>query len=160
VAGNPISGAPDFVIGAAFNPNVRRMAPEVRRLEKKVGKGARFAMTQPVFDPELVPRVYAATAHLDIPVFLGVMPLTTYRNAAFLHHEVPGIRIPEAILHRMKQADEAGETGVGLSIARELVDVGLQHAPGFYIMPQMEKYGPAAELVRHIKQPAAAAAAR
>ena len=152
VAGNPISGSPEFVIGAAFNPNVRRLAPEVRRLEKKVAKGARFAMTQPVFDPDLIPELYEATAHLDIPILLGVMPLTTYRNAAFLHHEVPGIRIPEPILDRMRQADEKGEEGAGLAVARELVDVGLVHAPGFYFMPQMEKYRPAADLVRYVKQ--------
>ena len=152
VAGNPISGSSDFVIGAAFNPNVRRLDPEVRRLEKKVQRGARFAMTQPVFDAELIPSVYEATAHLGIPVFLGIMPLTTYRNAAFLHHEVPGIRIPDSVLTRMRAADGAGESDAGLAVARGLLDVGLDHAPGFYIMPQLEKYAPAAELVKHVKR--------
>ena len=39
-AGNPIQGATSFMIGAAFNPNVSRMEPQVRRLEKKVALSA------------------------------------------------------------------------------------------------------------------------
>ena len=51
----------------------------------------------------------------------------------------------------MRRADETGETDAGLSVAKRLVDAGREHAPGFYIMPQMERYAPAAELVRHVK---------
>ncbi len=151
VAGNRISGSAGFVVGAAFNPNVRRLEPEIRRLEKKVERGARFVMTQPVFDPALVPEVYGGTAHLSVPVFLGVMPLTTYRNAAFLHNEVPGIQIPEETLNRMKEVPEDRALGEGLAVAKELIDVAADHAPGFYIMPQLERYEMAAELVKYVK---------
>ena len=81
-------------------------------------------MTQPVFDPALVPEIYGATAHLDVPIFLGVMPLTTYRNATFLHNDVPGIRIPEETLNRIKEDQEEG-----LAVAKELIDVAVDHAP-------------------------------
>ena len=151
VADNRVSGTAGLVIGAAFDPNVRRLDPAVRRLEKKVQRGARFVMTQPVFDATLVPEIYSRTAHLDIPVFLGVMPLTSYRNATFLHHEVPGIRIPASVLDRMKAAPEDLAVQEGLAIARDLIDAAMAHAPGFYIMPQLEKYEVAAELVKFIK---------
>ena len=155
VAGNPVSGSADFVIGAAFDPNVPRIEPALRRLEKKVQRGARFVMTQPVFDPELVATIYDRTAHLEVPIFMGVMPLVSYRNASFLHNEIPGIRIPEATLDRMRGAPPDKAAAEGLLIAKELVDVACAHAPGFYLMPQLEKYEVAVELVRHIKQKAA-----
>jgi len=151
VTGTEVSGAADFVIGAAFDPNVRRLEPAVRRLEKKVARGAQFAMTQPVFDAALIPEIYDRTGHLGIPVFLGVMPLVSYRNASFLHNEVPGIRLPDDVLDRMRAAPRGRAAQTGREIACELVDVGFAHAPGFYIMPQMEKYEVAADLVRHVK---------
>ena len=152
VAGNPVSGSADFVIGAALDPNVPRIEPALRRLEKKVQRGARFVMTQPVFDPELVELLYEKTSHLEVPIFMGVMPLVSYRNASFLHNEIPGIRIPDDALTRMRDAPAGGASAEGLLIAKELIDVARARAPGFYLMPQLEKYEAAVELVRHIKQ--------
>jgi homocysteine S-methyltransferase len=152
VAGNPVSGSADFVIGAALDPNVRRIEPAIRRLEKKVKLGARFVMTQPVFDPALVDVLYQSTSHLDVPVFMGVMPLVSYRNASFLHNEIPGIRIPDDTLDRMRAAPPKQAAAEGLQIAKELVDAACARAPGFYLMPQLEKYETAVELVRHIKK--------
>jgi methionine synthase I (cobalamin-dependent)/5,10-methylenetetrahydrofolate reductase len=152
VAGNRISGSANFMIGCAFNPNVRRLEPEIKRLERKVTRGACFAMTQPVFDASLIEEMYEKTAHIDIPILLGVMPLTTYRNASFLHNEVPGIRISQEILDRMREAKEEDASHVGMEIARELLDAAASIAPGFYIMPQLEKYEIAATLVQHVKQ--------
>ena len=109
-------------------------------------------MTQPVFDPQRVTEVYEATSHLKIPVFMGVMPLMSHRNAIFLHNEVPGIRIPPDTLKRMESAGKDRAAEEGFAVAREIIDVGLDRAPGFYIMPQLEKYETAARLARYVKQ--------
>jgi homocysteine S-methyltransferase len=150
-AGNPVQGATSFVIGGAFNPNASRLEPQVRRLEKKVAKGARFAMTQPVFDGAVLREMYEKTAHLGIPIFAGVMPLVSGRNAEFLHNEVPGIRIPDGVRRRMAEAGERGAEE-GLAVAGELIDGARDAAPGFYIMPQLGKYEMALELVRRVKE--------
>ncbi|MGQ0516572.1 hypothetical protein ACT453_38020, partial [Bacillus sp. D-CC] len=42
-----------------------------------------------------------ATKHLEQPIFIGIMPLISKRNADFLHFEVPGITLPEAVRERM-----------------------------------------------------------
>ena len=42
--------------------------------------------------------VYEATKHLNVPLFIGIMPITSYNNALFLHNEVPGIKLSEEIL--------------------------------------------------------------
>ena len=149
-AGNPIQGATSFLIGGAFNPNSARMEPQVRRLEKKVARGAQFAMTQPVFDQTILDEMYRRTVYLNIPVFAGIMPLVSGKNAEFLHNEVPGIRIPDTVRRRMAEAGPRG-TEEGLAVAAELIDGAAGTAPGFYLMPQLNKYDMALELVKHVK---------
>ncbi|MBI3921126.1 MAG: bifunctional homocysteine S-methyltransferase/methylenetetrahydrofolate reductase [Armatimonadetes bacterium] len=155
LAGSPLGRRTDFIIGAGFNPNVRKMEVEIKRLAKKVANGAVFAMTQPVFNAERVRSMYERTAHLGIPIFLGVLPLYSARNTEFLHNEVPGIRIPDEVRQRMREAspDEASKTGI--EIAAELIVEVLDVAPGIYIIPPFSKHELALPLVEVVKgQPA------
>ncbi|WP_136523621.1 bifunctional homocysteine S-methyltransferase/methylenetetrahydrofolate reductase [Geomonas ferrireducens] len=150
--GNPIGAGTGFTLGAAFNPNTQRMDVQVGRLEKKVANGARFVQTQPIYDIARFEEMMERTAGLGIPILPGVLPLVSGRNAEFLHNEVPGIVIPEAIRKRM--AGKTGEEGVaeGLAIAREFIEAAGAKAGGFYLIPPFGKYEIAVELVSFIKQ--------
>ena len=154
LAGQPLKHATDFIIGAAMNPNVRRLEIEVQRAEKKIRSGAQFFQTQPVFAPEQIVEVYEATKHFEVPIFIGILPLASSRNAEFLHNEVPGISIPESVRARMAEAPPEQQAAVGLDIARELIDVALLHAPGIYLIPPFNKYHLAAELVSYARSKA------
>src|SRR5690606_14622841 len=92
-SGKPLKQKANFVVGAAFNPNVKFLDKAIRRLEKKVDAGADYIMTQPVYDPELIAQIANMTKHIDIPIFIGIMPLASERNAEYLHNEVPGIQL-------------------------------------------------------------------
>jgi homocysteine S-methyltransferase len=107
-------------------------------------------MTQPIFDASQIEKFYQATKHLDTPIFIGIMPLMSGRNAEFLHNEVPGIRISEEIRKRM--ANLEGEAGrrMGLEIAKELVDTALPLFKGIYLMTPMIFYEMTAELTQYI----------
>ena len=152
-AGNAIGGATSFSIGCAFNPNVRDVDAQVRRLKKKIDAGAQFALPQPLYDVEKVGPVYdRIEAGLGrFPVFFGVLPAVSSRNAEFLAHEVPGITIPEAILERMKKTPEEKQREEGVAIAKELIDAAYERAPGFYIIPPFGSVEISVELVKHIK---------
>ncbi len=39
---------------------------------------------------------------LEIPIIAGLMPIRSAKHAAFLHHEIPGITIPEHYLKRIE----------------------------------------------------------
>ena len=149
--GNPIGAGTGFTIGAAFNPNTQKMEVQVARLAKKVANGACFAQTQPIYDLARFEQMMEQTAQLGIPVLPGVLPLVSGRNAEFLHNEVPGIVIPDAIRERM--AGKAGEEGIreGLAIAREFIDATIDKVGGFYLVPPFGKYEVAVELVRYIR---------
>lgn len=141
-----------FLCGAAFNPNLPSMDGQLRRLEKKIAAGARFVQTQPVYSPEILAALLERTAPLGIPVLVGILPLVSERNAEFLHNEVPGITLPDAVRRRMW--GKRGEAGVreGMAIARELVEAGRGKAGGWYLMPPFGKVELALELMEFIRR--------
>ncbi|MFP3513706.1 methylenetetrahydrofolate reductase, partial [Peribacillus sp. SIMBA_075] len=87
--------------------------------------GADYIMTQPVYDAESIKLVYESTKHIGIPVFIGIMPLTSQRNAEFLHNEVPGIKLSAEALERMKKVQGAEARKEGIAIAKELLDTAI-----------------------------------
>ncbi len=87
-SGQPMQTPSRFVVGTAFNPNVPQLHKAFDRLRRKVAAGADFVMTQPVFDPALYEPLQRVTEELGVPMFVGIMPLVSARNAWFLHNDV------------------------------------------------------------------------
>ncbi|HJX90772.1 MAG TPA: bifunctional homocysteine S-methyltransferase/methylenetetrahydrofolate reductase [Pyrinomonadaceae bacterium] len=119
---NPIGEPTAFCIGVGVNPGAINLDEEIKRFEWKVEAGAQYAITQPVFDTDQLRDFLSRIEHIRIPVIAGIWPLVSYRNAEFLHNEVPGVRVTASIMERMKEASniskEAGRDE-GLKIARE-----------------------------------------
>jgi homocysteine S-methyltransferase len=121
---NPIGCPTSFCIGVGVNPGSLNLDEEIKRFEWKVEAGAEFAITQPVFDTEQLCDFLRRIEHVRIPVVAGIWPLVSYRNAEFLHNEVPGVRVTPSIMERMRVASERGKDAArdeGLQIARELL---------------------------------------
>jgi homocysteine S-methyltransferase len=122
--GNPIGEPTRFVVGVAANHMAVDMGRELKRLYWKVDAGADFIVTQPVFDVGPFDAFLRSTEEFGLPVLAGVWPLTSVRNAEFLANEVPGQRVPPAVLARMRTAQERGADAAleeGILIAREIV---------------------------------------
>jgi homocysteine S-methyltransferase len=151
-AGMPLGRRTRFTIGVAFNPNGRNLAGQVARLRKKAACGAHFAMTQPVYDPTRFGQMLEATADLDLPILVGCMPLLSERNAEFVHNEVPGIVLTDEVRRRMKGLSGKDGRRVGQQICKELIDVMVARADGFYIIPSQIRTEMAVELVDYIHQ--------
>ena len=148
--GNSIGSGTGFTIGAAFNPNTKNMAVQAGRLRKKVANGARFAQTQPVYDPALFLDALEQTRDCGIPLLPGIMPLVSERNAEYLHNEVPGITVPDAIRARMKGLEKEAGAREGLAIAKEFIDATFTAAGGYYLIPPFGKCELALELIDYI----------
>ncbi len=121
---NPIGCPTAFCIGVGVNPGAINMDEEIKRFEYKVEAGAQYAITQPIFDAEQLHDFLRRIEHVRIPIVAGIWPLVSYRNAEFLHNEVPGVRVPAGVMERMLVASDKGkEAGrdEGLQIARELL---------------------------------------
>ncbi|MGZ8630651.1 MAG: bifunctional homocysteine S-methyltransferase/methylenetetrahydrofolate reductase [Actinomycetota bacterium] len=154
--GSTIGEPTSFFAGAAVAPAAVDLGREVRLLHKKVRSGAAFLLSQPVYDLGTVRRMLAAYEReadepLDVPLLAGVLPLVSARHAEFLHNEVPGIAIPDAIRERMRGAgDDAWAEG--RTIATQLI-AGLREEgiAGVYVMPQFGRYDLAAEVVEEAR---------
>jgi homocysteine S-methyltransferase len=119
---NPIGRPTAFSIGVGVNPGAVNMEEEIRRFEWKVEAGAEYAITQPVFDTEQLRSFLDKISHVKIPIIAGIWPLISYRNAEFMHNEVPGVNVTPDILERMRVASEKGKEDArdeGIKIARE-----------------------------------------
>jgi homocysteine S-methyltransferase len=111
-----------FHIGVAANPSALDLDEEIRRFRFKVEAGAEFAITQPVFDPAELEQFLTRIGAFRIPIIAGLTPLESLRHAEFMANEVPGVRVPETVVERMRRAEASGSaTAEGLAIARELV---------------------------------------
>ncbi|MDH3998178.1 MAG: bifunctional homocysteine S-methyltransferase/methylenetetrahydrofolate reductase [Desulfuromonadales bacterium] len=150
--GADINGQTEFLLGAAFNPNPKNLSGQLRKLEKKLKAGARFVQTQPIYDVATLQRMVAAVQPFDAPVLVGIMPLVSERNAEFLHNEVPGIQLPEAV--RRQMAGKSGEEGraTGLKLALEVVEAGrAAGVGGYYLIPPFGKVELALKLIEAIR---------
>jgi homocysteine S-methyltransferase len=145
--------AAGFTLGVAFNPNFRTMTGQLKKLRQKVEAGAQFALSQLVYDRERMAEIREAVEPCGIPVLPGVMPLVSQRNAHFMHHEVPGVRLPEEVLARMAK-HPTGEDAEkeGLDIARELIEVALRSgAPGVYLVTPFQRADLTAQLIECVR---------
>jgi homocysteine S-methyltransferase len=149
-SGKPLKQRAQFVVGAAFNPNVKHLDKAIQRLERKIESGADYIMTQPVYDPRLIERIYEATRHLSIPIFIGIMPLSSGRNAEYLHNEVPGIQLSEEVRARMAGLEGAEGRSVGVAIAKELLDTAMSYFNGIYLITPFLNYEMSAELTNYV----------
>jgi methionine synthase / methylenetetrahydrofolate reductase(NADPH) len=153
-SGTSIGQPTSFFVGAALNLCPPNLESEIKNLHRKIQAGADFFLTQPVYRSEDGPRLLEAYeekyGRLDKPVLVGVLPLVSIRHANFLHHEVPGIFIPDETRARVEAAGEDGAR-VGVEVAVELIDQLKAWAGGVYIMPQFHKFDMVAEIIESIK---------
>ena len=150
-AGNSIGGPTSFCVGVAVNPAAYDFEKEFNRFEKKVEAGAKFAFTQPQYELKTLEKFLNKTRHLKIPIFLGILPLHSFRHAEFLHNEVPGIQIPLEQRERMRKAgDKAQEEGI--QMARELLLQAKDLVSGVYLMPSFGKYDLVLDVLEGILQ--------
>jgi homocysteine S-methyltransferase len=121
VGGQGIGAPTAFHVGVAVNPAALDPDEELRRFEYKVKAGAEFAITQLVFDAAELARFLRRIEGFRIPVIAAVAPLESLRHTEFMANEIPGVRVPDTVVERMRRADAAGRAASeGLAIAREI----------------------------------------
>jgi homocysteine S-methyltransferase len=146
-SGKAIDAPTSFYVGVAVNPSADDLDRELERFREKVEAGARFAMTQALFDLDYLDRFLDRLGGSSpIPLLVGVWPLTSYQLAFRLHNEVPGITIPEAVQQRLADAG-ADARAVGFELARQLAEESRARAAGIYVIPPFKEPAAALELL-------------
>mgnify|MGYP000957344194 FL=1 len=144
----------NFTVAAAYNPNVRDISKTKRLVEKKIKSGADYFITQPVFEAEkIVKLAELASNYPETPFFVGIMPITSYNNAIFLHNEVPGIKLSEEFLSRLEEVKDDKELcqKIALEESKKLLDVALKHFNGIYLITPFTRADLTVELIDYIE---------
>ncbi len=124
-------------------------------MNKKIRNGADFAITQPVFDSDAAKQFInhlqaSSMANHIIPIVAGIKPLFNSRNAEFLHHEVPGVHIPDTLRERMRNTAEPQQEGVQISL--EILDELRPLIHGVYMMPAFGRYDLVADVLDTVRE--------
>jgi methionine synthase / methylenetetrahydrofolate reductase (NADH) len=121
VGGQAIGSPTSFHVGVSVNPAAANLDQELRRFDYKVEAGAEFVITRPVFDVRAFEQFLARIDHARLPIVAGIFPFESARNAEFMANEVPGVRVPDALVERMRRADPPEAAAAeGVAMAREI----------------------------------------
>jgi methionine synthase / methylenetetrahydrofolate reductase (NADH) len=110
-----------FCIGARINPAARDHGAELARSRAKIRAGAQFLVCRPVYELDALTRLVEELDGTGVPLLLSVAPLSSFEEADYLAHEVPGVTIPGSTLDAMERAGRSGGRAVGLELAANLL---------------------------------------
>ena len=145
--GRPIDAPTSFFAGVAVNPTADDLEEEADRFRQKIEAGAKFAMTQILFDLDVLDRFAELLGgSWPIPVLAGIFPLTSHRLALRLHNEVPGIVVPQELQDALGAAG-AGAADLGLAHAKELVAAAHGRCAGVYVVAPYKRPARVLELL-------------
>jgi len=152
IGGQSIGAATAFHVGVSVNPCASNLDQELRRFDYKVEAGAEFVLTRPVFDAKAFEVFAKRIAHARLPIVAGVFPFESARNAEFMANEVPGVRVPDALLERMRQAEgPEGAAAEGMAIAREIARDLRGLVQGVQVTTQSGDMDAAVEVIRGLR---------
>lgn len=153
-SGASIKKETTFTAAAAFNPNVKNLSRCSRLIDKKIAAGADCFITQPIFNKEIIENLAELTRDYEAPFFVGIMPITSYNNAIFLHNEVPGIQLSDDFLEKIEAVkdDKNKCQELALQESKALIDSALERFNGIYLITPFMRYDLTVELVNYIHQ--------
>ena len=132
IHGKALDGSTTFFAGAAAAPEVEPFVATRPKLAKKAAAGAHFFQTQAVFSPDRLAAFCAAVEPLGVKVIAGVLVLRSAKMADFINRNIPGLKVPAAVVERLAAADNPAAEGV--RIATELVVACREICHGVHLM--------------------------
>jgi homocysteine S-methyltransferase len=121
VGGQAIGRPTAFFVGVAVNPAADDLDGEFRRFDQKVEAGAEYVVSTPVFDVKTFERVHRRLEASGLPIVVSLRPFASVLEAEYLANEVPGVRVPNDVLERMRRTSgEDGAVAEGVTIASEV----------------------------------------
>jgi methionine synthase I (cobalamin-dependent)/5,10-methylenetetrahydrofolate reductase len=143
-AGRDLGGQTSFFVGAGCNPAHSDLDREVERFGQKIEAGAEYFFSQPVYDADVLEEFLRRTEQFPrVPFLVGILPLASYKNAEFLHNEVPGMQVPMSIRERLQAAPtRQAQRDIGIEVARQTLAEAKAHPriSGAYIYPPFGSY--------------------
>jgi methylenetetrahydrofolate reductase (NADH) len=130
----PLKTLPSLYAGAVANPNRRAFDREIDLLERKAAAGAKFVITQPVFDLETASRFLTHTRRLGLYAMLGILPVKRPEMATYLKEKVRDLSGAHRHFDRYAGMSEAQAREFSIRENLELMKSLAGDVAGFNIM--------------------------
>jgi 5,10-methylenetetrahydrofolate reductase/methionine synthase I (cobalamin-dependent) len=146
-------GAPtEFMVGVALNPTAHNQELELQRFAYKCEAGADYAITQPIYDVDAYLKFMDRVGECKIPVVMGIWPLVSLRNAEFLRNEVPGVQVPDWVIHEMEKAGDDKDEALkrGIDIAIKTMEQAKSMVAGFQVSAPFNRVSIAVDVINAI----------
>ena len=126
VVGEKMLASGPLCLGGVASPFADPAELQLAKLEKKIQAGAKFLITQPVYDIQRFEawwgEVTKRRMHQRVAILAGVRPLADADQARELAARRPPAVIPEAVLSRLAaKADRAAQRAEGIAVAVETI---------------------------------------
>lgn len=116
MSGNETKGSTDFFQGAVVTPEANPLEPQLIKFEKKIRAGAKFFQTQAIYDIEKFKDFMRHARKFQVKILAGFVVLKSAGMANFLNNNVPGIRVPQALIDELKSAGKEKSLDSGMNI--------------------------------------------
>ncbi|MBI5203935.1 MAG: methylenetetrahydrofolate reductase [Nitrospirae bacterium] len=116
ISGNDLKGSTDFFQGAVVTPEANPLEPQLMKFDKKVRAGANFFQTQAIYDIEKFREFMKHARKFPVKILAGFVVLKSAGMANFLNNNVPGIRVPQALIDELKAAGKEKALDTGMNI--------------------------------------------
>ena len=130
----PLKMLPRIYPGAVANPNREDFDREIELLERKARAGAKFVITQPVFEAEPARRFLAHTRRLSIHTVLGILPVKRASMADHIKQNVKDLSGARAHFERYAGMSEEEARAFSVRENLELMKSLAGEVAGFNIM--------------------------
>jgi len=149
---NDVFADNQFCIGGALNVNAANFDVELKRAQVKLQNGAKYFLTQPVYDKYAIDNIKKARQYLNAKILCGIMPLASYKNAIFINNEVPGISIPEELINEFKgkSIDEVECASVDFCV--RIAKLVKDYCDGFYLITPLKKTHIICKLIEELRR--------
>lgn len=133
ISGNDLKGAPAYFPGVVVNPNAKNPGAELKRLQRKKDAGARYALSQPVFDHEIASGFFEQAAAIGVPMFIGLLP---FKSAEALRAvgKIPGIRISDDLLGQLESSGKSDLSELSIDHCLKLAKTAAPYVRGFHVI--------------------------
>ncbi len=126
LTGQSVQDPPTFFVGSAAHPYLRPIELNLIRLRKKIRAGARFLITQAVFDlagfEEWMGAVRQAGLDKQAPIIASVLPLRSVEEALRMQAKPTYGPVGQDVIDRLKSASDVAAEGIAIAVemARKL----------------------------------------
>ncbi|MFI3213422.1 MAG: methylenetetrahydrofolate reductase [Eubacteriales bacterium] len=140
-----------FYLYAALNINATNFHVQLRLAKEKKKKGACAFFTQPVLSEKALENLKIAQEELNSPIFGGILPIVSYRNACFINNEIPGINVCHEIIELYKDKTREECHALAIKISCEIAKKMEPFIDGYYVITPFKNVELIKRIVESIK---------